>query len=396
MKKIFLLIILLLSLLTINLTYAYPPDNAAVLYYKHMEHFTGPDEALGDQIYELPTSAEPASKEVKEFIEKQKKNHLIPELVIASELEHCDWGLDFSQGFEMLMPGLSHMRQFHYLLLADSAIQASEGDINAALKKNLVVRRMGHHVTNDTLIGFLVSFSINRRSDEALGHLLSTYPVDEKTLVELKNELLWESYRPKPIRHPLMMEKEVCLNELSKITPERYKNLVADWEKHKNSEKLIKLLEKNDPTFLDRSTAYLEKYYDKVFAIMEKPYTQAYPEIGIELKKASEDIASGNDAAVFADVFCPAGLYTAFARIMPPGVSTRNALFRWGLTDHPHLRRCDGVGNLFAHSPRKIMGYLQHTLQERARHHRICSRRHGTLAHPHPSRCGCRLRLRLR
>jgi len=304
MKKC-LLTTLLLLLITTNFVYAYPPDNAAVLYYKHMEHFEKPDKAVWDQIRDLPTSNKPASEEVKAFIQKQKNNHLIPELQIASELEYCDWGLDFSKGFEMLMPGLQQMKNFHYLLLADSVILASQGDIAAALEKNLVVRRMGQHVSNDTLIGFLVSFSINRSSNEALSHLLGTYAVDVKTLFELKKELLRESYRPKPIRHPLMMEKEVCLTEISKITPERYKNLIADWEKHESSEKLLKLLEKNDPTFLDRSTVYLEKYYNNILAIMEKPYPQSYLEIGVASDKLTK-VAQKNDCAVFAAVFCPA------------------------------------------------------------------------------------------
>ncbi|MBL7214474.1 MAG: hypothetical protein ISS71_02215 [Phycisphaerae bacterium] len=306
MKKTYLLTILLLSLSTTNLIYAYPPDNAAVIYYKLMDYFEKPDEAVWGQICDLPTSQKPASEEVKAFIQKQKDNNLIPELEIASELKHCDWGLDFSQGFEMLMPGLSQMKNFHYLLLADAAIQASEGNIDAALEKNLIVRRMAHHVSNDTLIGFLVSFALNKKSDEALGHLLGTYPLDEKTLVELKNELLWESYRPKPIRHPMMMEKEVCLHEVSIMTPQRYKKFIADWEQNECSEQLLELLEKNDPAFIDRSAAYLEKYYDKVFAIMEKPYAQAFQEIDESLKQAAEEAEQGKEEAVFTSVFCPA------------------------------------------------------------------------------------------
>ncbi|MHC4386077.1 MAG: hypothetical protein ACYSU8_05905 [Planctomycetota bacterium] len=305
MKRTYLLTILLLSLFTTNLIYAFPPDNAAVLYYKHMEHFAKPDKAVWDEITDLSTSNEPASDEAKAFIQKQKDNHLIPELQIASELEHCDWGIDVSQGFEMLMPGLSQMKNFHYLLLADSAIQASEGDIDAALESNLAVRRMAHHISNDTLIGFLVSFSINKNCDKALAHLLSTCPIDEKTLVEFKKELLWDVYRPKPIRHSLMMEKEVCLLEISKMTPERYKEVFKGHEKEETNKRVRELFEKNDPDFNERSTTYLEKYYDKIFAIMEKPYTQAYAEIGTALEKAFED-SKENDDAFFTALFCPA------------------------------------------------------------------------------------------
>ena len=108
----------------------------------------------------------------------------------------------------------------------------------------------------------------------------------------------------------MMMEKEVCLLEFSKMTPERYKKLTADWEQtdeQKETKKLIiNLLEKNDPTFLDHSAVYMEKYYDNIIALMEKPYTQAYTEIGVEGEKAPEDIRNGKDEAALAAVFCPA------------------------------------------------------------------------------------------
>ena len=308
MKKTSLIIILSLSVLTTNLMYAYPPDNAAVLYYKHTEHFAKPDEALWDQICDLSTSNKPASEEVKAFIQKQKDNHLIPELEIASELEHCDWGLDFSQGFEMLIPGLAQMKNFHSLLLANSAIQASEGDLAAALESNLTTRRVAHHVSNDILIGFLVSLSINHKCDEALSSLLGTYPMDEKTLVDLKNELLWETYRPKSIKHPFMMEKEIGLQEVTIMTPERYNKVMMSCSTDKDSDSdkhILEYLKSIDPAARDRSAAILSKYYDDIFRIMEKPYAQAFQEIGVALKKVEEDAEKEKDEALFAAIFCP-------------------------------------------------------------------------------------------
>ena len=309
MKSAFLTI---LSLLVISSSlFAYPPDNAAVLYYKHMEHFDRPDKAIWDELTDLPTSNKPASEEVKALIQRHKKNHLIPELEIASELKHCDWGIDVSQGFEMLMPGLSNIKSFMYLLLADGAIAAQEGDIEAALDKNLVTRRMAHHVSNDTLIGFLVSSALNRKSDDALRHLLGTYAIDEKTLAEFKNELLWESYRPKPIRHPLMMEKEVCLLETSIMTPERYKKCVAGWggtdtdEEKEMNKRVLEYLKDIDSASRERSATIFSKYYDNIFTIMEKPYTQAYVEIDAESEKMCDN-AKEDDDAILPAIFCPA------------------------------------------------------------------------------------------
>ena len=307
MKRIICLV-LLTCLLAPPVLCAYPPENAAVLYYKNMEHFAKPDsDAIWDELCDLRTSDTPASDAAKEYLAKNSR--LIEELQTASELKQCDWGLDYSKGFDMLMPGLASMKKFHYILLADSAIRASEGNITEALEKNLTTRRMGQHITNDTLIGFLVSFSINRSSDVTLTHLLGTYRIDEETLIDLKNELLWQTYHPKTIRHPLMMEKEICLQEISIMTPQRLRKTMGDWdckEEDKTNHRLLELLEQNDPAFRNQSAAYLKKHYDEIFAITEKPYSKAYTEIGTVTEKIVKDATNGKDEALFAAIFCPA------------------------------------------------------------------------------------------
>ena len=138
-----------------------------------------------------------------------------------------------------------------------------------------------------------------------MGHLLSTSPVDEQSLIELKNQLLLDVYQPEPIRHPLMMEKEMYLLEISRMTPKRYEKLFADFGKHQNGDRLLELLEKNDPTILERSATYLEKYYDRVFAAIEKPYPASSLEIGAVSEK-TEEAAQKNDAAILTAIFSTA------------------------------------------------------------------------------------------
>ena len=316
MKKKYLLIILLLSVFTTNLTYAYPPDNAAVLYYKNMEHFAKPDEALWDQIADLPTSSEPASEEAKAFIEKQKKNHLIPELQTASELDHCDWGLDFSQGFDLLMPGLAHMKDFSRLILADSAVAASEGNTATALEKNLAVRRMAQHTyRGETLISYLVSFVMTKESNRALEHILATYSIELTDLMNLKRELLLESYSPASIRDPLSGERNVAVLEFGRMTPERLKSffyggLLEDPSENKKKKSLLeKKLELKGPAytdFINGSIEYLDKYYDTLFTLLDKPYPQAFNSINQELEKVTDDVNAGNTDAILTATFVPA------------------------------------------------------------------------------------------
>jgi hypothetical protein len=296
---------LLLSLLTTNFAYAYPPDNAAVLYYKHMEYFEKPDEAIWDQICNLPTSTEPASEEVKAFIEKYKKNFLIPELEIASELKYCDWGLDLSQGYLMELPGLAKMKYFTYLLLADGAIAAGQGDISTAIEKNLVVRRMAHHRSNDTMISLLLAWSMNKKSNEALRHILATHVINEATLVELKRELLLDSYQPLSFREPLIGERNVAILEIPNMTAEKFKEYQIDVSEA-DMKRAIKILNPGDQAFADRSIKYIEQYYDNVFSLLDKSYIQAFDSYEKETQKVIEDAKNGNDDAFLPAIFVPA------------------------------------------------------------------------------------------
>ena len=303
MKKTSLLIIVLLSMFTTNLTYAYPPDNAAVIYYKLMNYFEKPDQAIWDQIDNLPTSTEPASEEVKAFIEKYKKNYLIQELETASELKYCDWGLDFSQGFAMEMPGLSKIKMFTFLILADGAVAANQGDILTALDKNLIIRRMANHCSsNSTMIGYLVACSMTRRSNEALRHILATHVIDETTLIELKREFLLDAYRPLSIREPLIGERNVAVLEMPNMTAKKFKEYqieVSD-EDLKRANEISK-----EPGRADRSIKYIEQYYDKVFALLDKPYSEAFSKFEDEGQKVCEDSKNGNDEAFYPAIFIP-------------------------------------------------------------------------------------------
>lgn len=293
MKK-YLLIILLLNLFTTNLICAYPPDNAAVLYYKCMTHFSKPDKALWDEICELPTSTKPASEKAKRCC---KDNSIIDELEVASKVENCDWGLDFSDGFTTLMPSLSYMKPFYSLILADGAIAAEEGDMDAALEKNLVVRRMAHHQSNEVMISYLAACVMVNKSDEALTHLLSTYSMDENTLVNLKRELLQTPYRPQPLREPLIGECNITVTEILNMTAERFKLHSFDISEE-DQERAYNLLKNPPAGFPGSSIDYVKNYYDRILALLDKPYTEVIAGLEEEFRKVSEASDNGNDDAL--------------------------------------------------------------------------------------------------
>jgi hypothetical protein len=290
-------------------TFAYPPENAAVLYYKHMNHFITPEEAVWDELCDLPANRKAPSDAARGFIAKQKDTYLIQELDIASGLKYCDWGLDLTQGFSMLMSGLGQMRNFNHLILADGAVALSEGDVSTALDKNLSARRMAHHVSNDTLISFLVAYSMTHKSNQALQSILASGKLSSMEIRDLKRQLLLEPYQPLSLVRPLMNEKDVCLLEVQRMTPQRYIQLTRDWKTsvEEESEKRIRrLLEDAGPEFRSRSADYFEQIFNRFLSSLEKPYPEAFAGIQKAGEKPKEDFQDGQDEAMLASVFCPA------------------------------------------------------------------------------------------
>lgn len=80
---------------------AYPPDNAAVLYYQAFMLYQAEDEIkpmLDDYWH--------GQIKLNETLEAYlAKNRPVIDMVLdATRIDRCDWGLDYSQGTEVLLP----------------------------------------------------------------------------------------------------------------------------------------------------------------------------------------------------------------------------------------------------------------------------------------------------
>src|SRR3972149_9018300 len=116
--------------LTTTCVYSYPPGNAAVLYCKAAMLYEVNDE-MADMLAELQKGKIELNDKIRQFV---KKNRLIIDTVLdASEVKNCDWGLDFSQGFEMKIPPLGNLRKLSFLVIAEAKILAADGDYEAAI-----------------------------------------------------------------------------------------------------------------------------------------------------------------------------------------------------------------------------------------------------------------------
>jgi hypothetical protein len=70
---------------------AYPPDNAAVLYYKAFTLYEQPDN-IGNALWDYWKGKIESNEKIEECIEKNRR--IIDIVLDATRIDDCDWGLD--------------------------------------------------------------------------------------------------------------------------------------------------------------------------------------------------------------------------------------------------------------------------------------------------------------
>lgn len=306
MKKTALLI-LLLCLCTTNPVRAYPPDNAALIYYKCMVSFSPPESPLAEQLFDKMLNAAKGQIEVDKQIQEylKEKQQLINALQTASEIPNCDWGLDFSQGLALEMPHLVNMRKFTYIMLADAQLKKQEGRTQEAIDQCLTVLRMANHVGNDTLVSYLVGTAMTALSYDAIGRTLPEISPDEAALTELQRELELPEYHILNIKTPLLNECRVFAVEITTTSDQKIEFLKT-WQDDEQYKEGISMLINADPEFLTASAEYYRRFFDKYIAALDQPYKQAitlYKELENAPKK---DYEAGNKEAFATALLAPA------------------------------------------------------------------------------------------
>ena len=100
-----------ISLILLALTssaFAYPPSNAAVLYYRTFLHLENNlSKETTDMLSDLARGEIKPNDENREIIKENRFAFAIDTIVTAADLTECDWGHDYSRGFDLMMPGLA-------------------------------------------------------------------------------------------------------------------------------------------------------------------------------------------------------------------------------------------------------------------------------------------------
>ena len=277
--------------LSATYVYSYPPDNAAVLYYKAAVLYEI-DDAMSDALADLQDGEIEVDDTIREFVKKNRS--IINTLLDAAEVKNCDWGMDLSDVFEMNMPPLGSLKRLTFLIAADARMSLLDGNYEDSISHCVSLYKMAHHINDRNFISYLVGISVNTVANNCIIQIMSDMPQDMESMSRLKNHLLEIDSIPFSIKSALWGERETMLMYM---TPEGIPDIARLCE----CEEVLLL----DNAMIERNKKYFENYYSGVIRAFDMPYIEGYALLEDLAEKMNEDIGQ-DPAATITHVLVPA------------------------------------------------------------------------------------------
>jgi hypothetical protein len=290
-----------LFLLT-SAVFAQPPDNAALLYYQAFLLYEKPDDTMDKMLSDFRDGKIKVNEVIEQYIEK---NHKVIDYVMkAANIQNCDWGYDYSQGFELLMPNLAQLRQVTYLIQAEAKLLAEKGDYQTALERCLSTHKMALHAADRTIIGYLVAIAISGRANSAIQSILTDTLEDSQALNRLKEQLTNIENKFPSLRDYIGYEAEVCVATMQRAKAQAVVDIAFDEECFDPN--TAKRILEADEEFFERSRDCYTRHMNSIQAVLDAPmsYPQAYEKL-LELGEKLTKEAKEKDAPL-AIMFAPA------------------------------------------------------------------------------------------
>jgi len=304
-KKLVKTMCILLTVLTFaSVAGAYPPDNAAVLYYKAFLMLQEPSEEVKNMMREMREGKIKSNDQIKQHL--QDNRNVMEFAEAAAEIRQCDWGYDISRGLGVLMPELLNLRLTAFMFTAKAQILAEEGDYKAALSKCLTIHKMARHMSDSLLISYLVGASLNNLANQRIEDFLSIMPEDIETLVWLKSQTVSISVNAPSIKVAMAREKEIAMQELRR---ERIDSLLEamgdDFVTDEITADAVKKVRAGDRKFFKDNREYYAGLMDDIIVALDLPYQQSHRKLDRLNDRVQKD-AKTNPAAIMAALLVPA------------------------------------------------------------------------------------------
>ena len=300
-KSLILTCISVILLTSVSPAIAYPPDNAAVLYYKAFLILQEPSDDVKKMMGDLRGGKIKPNDEIRQCL--QDNRHVIELVETAAGVRDCDWGYDISKGFDVMLPELSKIRLTAFLLTAKAQTLAEEGDYKAALGKCLTIHRMARHVGDRLLISNLVGNALNALANKRIGEILSQVPDDIETLTRLKNQIYDITSRANSLKAAMSSEREIAFQQIRKENIGTVMDLIGETDGI--SKDSIDKIRNGDEEFFKASREYYSNYVTSVQLALDLPYPQSHQQLKQLSEKAEEQVAD-NPAAILSAALWPA------------------------------------------------------------------------------------------
>lgn len=286
-------------LIATSSAFAYPPDNAAVLYYRACL-FYPQDDVMKNAINDFVRGDIKLNDKITKYVETNR--HVIDFAVTAADVSNCDWGIDYSRGLSVLMPHLSIFRDISRLILAEAKIFAIQGDYEAALDRCLSIKKMARHVNEGILINHLVGISLDALANGRIQEFLAEMPQDLKTLNWLKAELMDLAAKPISCKAAMNRDTQAFLIDIRIESKEKVLGFVEDEviAPCKSRELAVNRLREADEDFFARNRTYWNNHLASVFSALDMPYEQAYHKFRELDEKPGKEYVENPDATITA------------------------------------------------------------------------------------------------
>jgi hypothetical protein len=297
-------LLLLIAFVTNTAVSAYPPDNAAMLYYKAFMLLQESDYVPPEVMADFMDGKIKSNEQIRGYLKDSQP--AIKILEEASKIEKCQWALDHSKGFDLPMPEFAKARRAAFLLVTDAQKLTEDGNIRGAFNRCLTAYRMANHMSSDgLLISNLVGIAIHAKTDKTIKNILSRTPVSSEILSWLKDETFAVSQKQPSLKSVLKTESEIAVREMRKEKLEDILDLESDNEILKKLPTgSLEKIKQGDEAFFKASKTYYTNFITTVQDILDMPYSEAYKQ-SEELTQKSIKDASTNPGAIFAAIFAP-------------------------------------------------------------------------------------------
>ncbi len=295
-KSIMFLIATLTLLIPSPAIFAYPPDNAAVLYYRACQWYQS-DSEMDKMLSDLSRGKIEVDGKIKKYVKRNRR--AIDFSITAAEVPNCDWGMDYSKGMSMVMPPLVTFRNLARLIMADAKILANQGDYRLALGRCLSLQKFARHVSDRPQLMYLVGNAINDMSNRCIQDILAEIPENLETLSWLKKQLLKIENIPLSFKTCIDYGDELLTTYMTK---EAGKTLMVFAEGASSSIAKIASdrIRAADEAFFEANRVYWENHIAHVRATLDLPHPEAYAELKKLSDKPEKDAVENPDATLTA------------------------------------------------------------------------------------------------